>query len=446
MNKAARVLATVLSLAAAAPLPLHSQETFSAGWNFTVHEFRLKNGLRVVLSEDDRLPLVSVVVAYGAGSIREQPGQIGLAYLMENMMFQGSENIGPLQQISFIQKIGGELNANTTLDKAIFYQTLPSNQLALALWLESDRMKSLTLSPVSLEKTKDDVLEGHRRQLAAEPYLESYPVFDTLLYPDFPYGHPLIDAGEQLKSLTAADVRAYYQTYYVPNNAVLAIVGDIQINRAKELVSRYFDSIPPGNDVPAPPLPRFAQEREVIQTLTGVSLPTPGFHLGYRFYPLQTGDRYTLKILEYLLFRGRSSRLYTRIMKKDLTAYYMNGGLEERPGLPALKIFALNNNEILAERCQKAILSEFDKLKVDLVSEAELDKAKRLFKTDYLRRLSSGLDRALYLVEASFAGVPVQTLSSELDNHMRVSAQSVNGLMSRLFVPRNKVVLNIRNL
>jgi zinc protease len=445
MNHKTRILLASLLFLAAGTSSVRSQETFSSGWNFAVHEYRLNNGLRVVLSEDSRLPLVSVVVVYGAGSIREQRGQIGLAYLMENLMFQGSENVGPLQHLNFVQKTGGELNANTTLDKTLFYETLPSNQLALALWLESDRMRSLAINRQAVERTKMDLLETHRRRLATEPYLESYSVFDTYLYPDFPYGHPLIGTGEDLKNLTEADVRAFAASYYVPANAVLSIVGDIQIAKTKEFVSRYFDSIPPGNSVPTPPLPRFGQRGEFVRTLKETLLPTPGFHLGYRFYPLQTGDRHTLKILEYLLFHGNTSRLYSRIMKKDLTAYYLNGGLEERRGLPALKIFALNNNEVMAERCQKAILSEFDKLKVGLIPDDELEPAKNLFKMDYLRRLSTGLDRALFLAEAAFDNVPTSVLSSELDQYLRVTAQSLNSLTARLLVPQNKVVLNIKN-
>lgn len=447
MTKKTRILAAALIplLLGAAAAPLRSQETFSSGWKFPVTQYRLKNGLRVVLSEDDTLPVVSVVVAYGAGSIREQAGQTGLAYLLENLMFQGSENVSPLQHLSFIQKVGGELNANTTLAKTLFYETLPSNQLALALWLESDRMKSLAIAPASVESIKEDLIDAHWRRLAAEPYVDSYAVFDAVLYPDFPYGHPLVGGGAELKNLTLDDVRAFYMRYYVPANAVLAIVGDFPLPRAKELVARYFDSIPPGTVGPTPPLPRFEQEREVVQTMKDVLLPTPGFHLGCRLSPLQTGDCYAMRILDYLLFHGKTSRLYSRIMKKDLTAYYLSGGLELRQNLPAFKIFALNINEVLADRCQKAILSEFDKLKVSLAPEAELDRAKRLYKMDYLRRLSSTLDRGLLLADAAFDGIPVSELSFELDRYMKVSAQSVNSLMTRLFIPSNMVILNIRN-
>jgi zinc protease len=420
------------------------QENVIAGWRFPVEQYKLRNGLRVILSEDASLPLVSVVVAYGAGSIRERPGQIGLAYLMENMMFQGSENVSPLQHINFIQKVGGELNANTTVDKALFYETLPSNQLSLALWLESDRMKSLLLTPGGIEKMQEELLYEHRRRLAAEPYLESYSVFDSLLYPDFPYGHPLLDSSEGLSHLSIEDVDAFHAAYYIPNNAVLAIVGNIQIAKTKELVAKYFDTIPPGNSVPTPALPHFEQRGESVGTIEDILAPYPGFHIGYRFYPLQTGDAYTLKILESVLLRGRTSRLYNRIMKKELTAQYMNGSLEERHGVPALRIFVLNINDVLAERCQKSLLSEIEKLKVNIVSEGELDKAKNLFKVDYLRRISTRLDRALYLVDAAFNGVPFETLSTELDRYMRVDPQTLRNAANRFFIPENRVILNLK--
>jgi zinc protease len=444
MSKSTTFLLTATLLLSAGPPLARSQEAVSSGWRFPIEEYRLNNGLRVILSADEALPLVSVVLAYGAGSIREPQGQVGLAYLMENLMFQGSENIGPLQHLSHIQRTGGIVNADTTLDKALYYQTLPSNQLALALWLESDRMRSLQITAGSLEKRREELLTEHRRRLATEPYLESYSVFDTFLYPDFPYGHPLIGAGGDLESLTEVDIKAFYAGYYIPNNAVLTIVGDIQIARTKELVARYFDPIRPGSAVPPPPRPNFGQRRDVLQTMRDASLPSPGFHLGYRLFPPQTGDTYTLKILEYLLFRGRTSRLYTRIMKRDLTAYYFWGGLEDRRGVPALKIFALNTTDVMAERCQKALLSEFERLKVGLVPEDELNKARRLFKLDYLQRLSTGLDRALFLTDAAFADFPLQALPSELEKYMKVSSQSLNLLVNRLFVPSNKVVLNIR--
>jgi zinc protease len=410
---------------------------------FAAQQYRLRNGLRVVLSEEDSLPLVSVVVAYGAGSALERPGQEGLAYLIENLMFQGSENVRPLQHITYVQKTGGELNANTTFDKSLFYETLPANQLALALWLESDRMKSLAITPEAFEKTRDRLLEANRRRLAAEPYLESFAAFDDLLYPDFVYGHPLISGGDDFRNLSEAEVKAFHDAYYVPNNAVLCIVGNIRAAKTRELVSRYFDAIPPGPDVPALPLPRFEPEEEVTRTVRELLLPSPALHIGYRFYPLQTGDIYALRVAEYLLLRGSSSRLYTRIVKKDRTALFLNGSLEERMGVRALKIFVTNNNDVMAERCLKAILSEVDKLRGNLVSSDELNKAKNALKMDYLERLSVGIERALLLTEAVFSGNPPESVLSELDRCLSVTPQTVISVVNRLFVPRNRVILKL---
>ncbi len=410
---------------------------------FSVQQYRLKNGLRVVLSEDDSLPLVSVVVAYGAGFVRERDGQTGLAYTMENLMFQGSENVGPLQHLSFIQKVGGECNATTTFDRTLFYETLPSNYLALALWLESDRMKSLSFTTSTFEKTRNDLLEEHRRRLATDPYLQSFAKFDALVFPDPVYGRPLIEGGENIRNLTDEDATAFRSAYYVPNNAVIVIVGDFRAAKAKDLIAHYFETIPAGPDVPLLPAPRFKQDAEVQLTESDALINAPAFHLGYRLYPLEEGDRYTLKILEYLLLRGRTSRLHARIVKRDRTAFYVNGGLEERRGVPVLRVFLVNNNAVMSDRCQKSILSEIDKLKGNLVDQAELTKVKNLFKTDYLTRLASGIDRALILAEAATSDVPPEAVAAELDRYLKVSPQMVYWMMNRLFVPRNLAILRM---
>lgn len=443
MKKAARILLPLAFVVFGVVPGTGAQETAPGGLGFQFQDYRLRNGLRVILSEDGRLPLVTVAVAYGAGTVRERPGQEGLAYLLENLMFQGSENVSPLQHVGFVQKVGGDLNATTTLDKALFYEILPSNYLALALWLESDRMKSLDITPAAIEKTRADILKEHQDRLASDPYLGSFARFDSFLYPDFAYGHALLDAGMEIRALAETDVLAFHETYYVPNNAVLCIVGDLDIARAKELVARYFDSIPPGMDIPSPPLPVFRQEGEVVLNLSGIPDSSVGFHLGFRFYPLQTGDAYSLKILEYLLLKGDTSRLRNRLLKRDRTAHYLSGGLEERRGALALKIFCLNNNAVMAERSKKAIMSEIDKLRTNPVSMDELAKAKRQLRMDYLRTLSTNLGRALFLVDAAFSGKPMDTLDGELDKYMRVSPPNLVSLAIRHFVPRNKVVLEL---
>jgi zinc protease len=442
MKKAAGgFLLVVLVLGSA--LAAAGQEPVRNSLGFSAEEYRLRNGLRVILSVDNRLPLVTIAVGYGAGTIREKPGQEGLAYLLENLMFQGSENVGPLQHINFVQKVGGELNATTTLDKALFYETLPSNYLSLALWLESDRMKSLSITAAAIERTRAELIEEHRDRLASDRYLESFDQLDALLFPDFPYGHPLIGAGQEMIGLTEADVVAFHRAHYVPNNAVLSIVGNVDPVRTKELVARYFDSIPPGPGVPEPPLPDFRRESEAVVRPASVPVPTPGFHIGFRFHPLQPGELDVLRILEYLLFEGETARVRNRLLRRDRTSHHLSVVLDERLKVAGLKIFSLNTNAILIDRAERAILSEIDKLKTNTVSAEELNKAKRRYNLDYVDKLSTLRGKALFLIDAAFSGKALASLGSELENALRVEPAGVLAFVSKYFTPQNRVVLEL---
>ena len=443
MNNASRALAAfcflfIPALAAApqAPEP-------PSGLPFSFQEFRLRNGLRVILSEDDRLPLVSVAVGYGAGTLQERPDQEGLAYLLENLMFQGSENVGPLQHINYIQKIGGELNATTTADEALFYETLPSNQLPLALWLESDRMKSLIITTAAIRRTRDDLLREHAERLAADPYLGTFAEFDELLYPDPLYGHALIGPG--MARLTEAEIVEFHRTYYVPNNAVLCIVGHIDPAKTRELVARYFDSIPPGLDVPFPRQAAFRRESDAVVRGTRVPTPGAGFHMGFRFFPLVPGEISCLRLLECVLLEGETSRLRNRLLHRELTATYLTGALEERPSLPALKLFCLATNAVLVARSEKAILSEIDKLKSNPLSAEELQKVQRRYKANYLGRLATNLGKARFLVEAVLSNRGLEAARNELNDVLAVTPQALASFTAKYFVPQNRAVLEIES-
>jgi zinc protease len=442
MSKASQTLA-VLALLSLPTLPAGAGQNAvgpgSSGLPFAFQEYRLKNGLRYVLCEDARLPLVTVVVAYGAGTLREKPGQEGLAYLLENLMFQGSNNVSPLQHISFIQKIGGELNATTTADKALFYETLPSNQLALALWLESDRMKSLVITPAAIERTRSELLDEHAARLASDPYYGTFAQFDSLLYPDNLYGQPLI--GQGMNDLTEAEVQEFYRTFYVPNNAILCVIGHIDPARTRELVARYFDSIPRGQEIDLPPPPDFRREADAVVRFSPVATTGAGFHMGFRFFPVTKSDVSCLRILQYILAEGETSRLRDRLLHRDLTASYLSGVIDERPHIATLKLFCLATNAILVARSEKAILSEIDKLKSNSVSQDELAKARRRFKADYLNRLSTSLGKARFIVDAYFCGKPLESLDHDLADVLNVSPVNLTAFTSRFFTPQNRVVL-----
>ncbi len=439
MNRTARAL-IILAVVLPSLQASGSQDAAAPGsLPFAFQEYRLRNGLRVILSEDARLPLVTVAIGYGAGTLREKPSQEGLAYLLENLMFQGSDNVSPLQHIAFVQKVGGELNATTTLDKALFFETLPSNQLALALWLESDRMKSLVITPAAIDRTREDLLKEHAERVAADPYLGTFSEFDSLLFPDHLYGHPLI--GPRMSDLAEAEILEFHKTYYVPNNAVLCIVGNIDVGRTRELVARYFDSIPPGVDSPSPPRPEIRRENDAVVRSVKIPVGSAGFHMGFRFFPLQAGDTDCLRILQYVLLEGETSRMRSRLLRHDLTARYLTGALDEKPSIATLKLFCLATNAVMVARSEKGILAEIDRLRSNAISQDELIKARRRFKKDYFDRLSTNLGKARFLVDAVFAGKRLDTLGGEFDAVVSVSPQALEAFAGKYFTPQNRVVL-----
>jgi len=414
------------------------------GPSFPLTHARLKNGLKVILSEDPSLPVVSVAVAYNVGSVHEPFGKAGLATIMENLMFRGSANVAPFQHFNFINRVGGELSASTSEDRTIFYQTVPSNQLALVLWLESDRMRSLEINEGAFERARmallDDLL-----QKKSEPYYDSQLSFDQLIYSDFPHSHPVLGTEENARNLTVEDARNFYTGYYAPNNAVLCITGNFNKLSVSELVARYFETIPRGKDVSQSFEPPVYTRQPVIKTFQDVLASAPAFHLGFRIAPPFSNDFYTLSIVDYILFRGRSSRLTRRLLGRDnKIAYQAAGGIEKRKDRAIYRIFCVVNNMAMAERCQEAIFAELDRLKRTVLSEPDLVRTKTMFKRDYLERLSSSMERALFLCESFLSLRNFDDVPLELDKYMKVTANDIVGILNRYFTADNSIILNVK--
>ncbi len=432
--------------------------TFSTSWGgqfkppnpFAITPFRLENGLEVILCEDDALPIVTVAVAYRAGSIHERPGKSGLAYLLENLMFQGSRNVGRMQHISFIQRIGGRLTALRERDKTIFYQTIPSHHLATALWLESDRMLALTLSPEVIARAKSALIGEIRSRSQRDPYLEGEQLFDKLLFPDLAYGLPERGLEEDLKEISERDVRDFYRTYYRPNNAVLCIVGNIKEPQARELVEKYFGSIPPGKALPST-TGSGQESREdfgighITDSMESPLSTSPAFFLGFRIPGPRSNDFYALSLIEYILMKGNSGRLINRLLKKESLATRLSGGIDVRGDQAAFRIFVVSSNELKAERCQNEILSEINKLKTGRISEKELQKAKNLLRMDYVSRHTTSVEKALFLIRSHLAGIAWEDLAADLDRYLAVTPTRIFLTMNKYF-KEDRILVHVKTL
>src|SRR6266850_5154017 len=237
-------------LTAVLSLPLLIPAVMAQSVKFTEH--KLKNGLRVILSEDHSAPTYSISVVYNAGSRDERSGKTGFAHLFEHMMFQGSENVGKGEHFVLIENNGGGMNGSTNSDRTEYHETLPANQIDLGLFLESDRMRSLAITQVNLANQRETVQEEKRLRYDNQAYGRTFDTLFDTAYDNFAYKHSTIGSMEDLSAASVKDVADFFKTYYAPNNAVLSMVGDFKTNEVLAKIEKYFGNIP---SQPAPPAP-----------------------------------------------------------------------------------------------------------------------------------------------------------------------------------------------
>jgi len=277
----------------------------------TLATHRLGNGLRVIAQRDASLPLVAVNVWYHVGSKNERRGRTGLAHLFEHMLFQGSEHVGTNDHFRYLQQVGGVANGSTWYDRTNYYETVPAHHLELALWLESDRLGFLlpALTPEKLETQRTVVMNERRQRVDNQPYGRALEELQALAYPaDHPYSWPVIGTMDDIAAATLDDVRAFFQTFYSPDNAVLSLVGDLDLEEAFSLVERYFGEIPFGPERPAVAVPEAGSRGGRSVLFDDVELRR--LYMGWRIPAYGTADWYGLDLLASALSDGKTGPLY----------------------------------------------------------------------------------------------------------------------------------------
>ena len=415
-------------------------------------QFQLQNGLRVVLSEDHSAPVVAVAVYYDVGSRNEVKGRTGFAHLFEHMMFQGSENVRKAEHFKYIESNGGVLNASTHSDFTDFYEFLPSNQLALALWLESDRMRSLKITAANLKNQKEAVKEEKRLTYDNQAYWPALLKMDEMVFGNWANAHSTIGSMRDLNAATVADVSKFFATYYAPNNAVLVIAGDIDPVEAEALVRKYFSSIPrhkapPNVDVSEPF--RVTERKAVIDD---AHARMPALSLAWKIPPRRTPDFYAIALLKSILCDGESARLYQRLVKDRAVCLEVQGTLEARRGPGQIAVFAIHKPDAKADDVQTIVEAEIGRIKSEGVSAEELTKVKNQFRLDRFLSGSEGeysslqtaLGRALALGEFTmFDGDPA-LINTGISGYLAVTAEQIRDVARKYFVAENTSVLDIR--
>jgi predicted Zn-dependent peptidase len=410
-----------------APLAQAPKVTFS--------DTRIDNGLRVIIVEDHSAPVFSVAVNYNVGSRDERPGRTGFAHLFEHMMFKGSEQVGPGEHFTLIFGNGGTMNGTTNKDRTLYYETLPSNQLDLALFLEADRMWSLDVTKENLDNQRNAVQEERRQGLDNQPYGHTRELLDELAYENFAYEHSVIGSMADLNAASVDDVKAFFKTYYAPNNAVLAIVGDVDTTQTLAKVRQYFGRIP---SQPAPPDVDMAEPRQTAerrQTIEDALARLTRLDIAYKVPPSSSADEEALTVLANVPSSGRSSRLYESIVRERQLASSMSAGKAETrgPGLFTFVGTALPGKAV--DDLEAAVYEVIERVKTGPIEDWEMQKARNNAKRSFVAGLGSSLNRAVLLSQyATYYDDPGR-INTRADQIAAVTAADVQRVARQYLVP-----------
>lgn len=408
-----------------------------------IEEITLANGLRVVFSPDHAIPVVSIAVYYDVGSRNEKEGRTGFAHLFEHMMFQGSENVPKAAHFQYIFNAGGTMNGTTSTERTNYFETLPSNYLPLALWLESDRMRSLKVTQENLDNQRNAVQEEKRLRYDNQPYVNAFLRMNELIFTNPANAHSTIGSMEDLDAATIDDVREFFRIYYAPNNAVLTVVGDFDIAEARDLVEKYFASIPPQADPPSVDVSELEAVAVLNEEFSDPLAPAPAFVLGWKIPPRRTREFYALSLSGTLLFEGDSSRLYQKLVKGDESVISIEGGIDERRGPSALYIFALPKPGQEVSAIREQIFEEIHRIATDGPTEEEMEKLRNTLCNDAVRGRQSTMYRAQRLAEFALYDSDPTLVDAELDHYLSITASDIRDAVERYVDVENRVVLDI---
>jgi predicted Zn-dependent peptidase len=407
---------------------------------------RLPNGLRLIVAEDHLAPVVAVHVWYKVGSKHEVPGKTGFAHLFEHVMFQGSRNVGKAEHIQIVQAVGGVPNGTTWLDRTNYFETVPSNQLELMLWLEADRLGTLleALSQENLDNQREVVKNEKRSTYDNRPYGHWLHKLLGHVFPEsHPYHHPTIGSMEDLDAASLEDVKAFFATYYAPNNAVLAVVGDCDRAQVRAWADRYFGPIPANPSIPPLPdmtLPEIIGEekREVVVD----RVPLARLCFGFRTPPLGDPRFDALDLATRLLTDGKGSRLNKRLVRQDRLV--QDVGISTLPFAGGSSIcigWANVRPGVDVDLVERVYMEELERLATELPTEDELARAKALAEADELGALAGVHERAERL--AMFAGDlddPAQ-INAMLPRYLAITAEEIRDAARAVFRADNRAVV-----
>ena len=404
-------------------------------------EFKLENGLRVILAEDHSAPTYSISVTYDVGSRNERPGRTGFAHLFEHMMFQGSEKVGKGEHFILIFNNGGGMNGTTNVDRTNYYETLPANQLDLGLFLEADRMRSLVINQANLDNQRNAVQEERRLSVDNRAYGKTFEAIFETAYDNFAYKHSTIGSMADLDAATVEDVAEFFRIYYAPNNAVLALVGDFKKKEALAKIEKYFGAIPAQPPPSEPDMTEPEQKGERRKTLEDSFARLARVDIVHKIPPANTPDWYALDVLGEVLASGQSSRLYQKLVKEEQVAVAAAGGVFMFRGPSILLLLALARPGKEMAEIEKLIYEEIERLKSEPIEDWELEKVRMQLRRQRAQQLQSTSFRAQTLGEYAVNFDDPGLINTIGEKYLQVSKEDVQRVARKYLKQSNRTVI-----
>lgn len=414
--------------------------TFGQAPKIKFEQYTLANGLKVILHQDKSVPLVVVSMLYHVGSKNEDTARTGFAHFFEHLLFEGSKNIKRGEFDKYITNAGGDNNANTSQDRTFYYELLPSNQLDLGLWLESERLMHAQILPIGVETQRQVVKEEKRQRVDNQPYGTLLENVFKRAFTVHPYNWVPIGSMEHLEAAKLEEFVAFYQKFYVPNNAVLSIAGDFDIPSTKSKIEQYFGPIPRGADIVRPQIqepPLGGEKRDVIYD----NIQLPAVIQAYRAPAQGTDEYYAFNVLSSILSGGESSRMNKVIVDKKEQAVAAGAFpfFLEDAGL--FINFAVANMGIKAADLEKSIDSLITEVKTALVSEREFEKVRNQIESNFIQQNASmaGIAESLANYEVYFGDANL--INTEIERYRKITREDLRKVAQKYLVPENRVVL-----
>ena len=410
--------------------------------NVQFEEYDLANGLHVILHQDNGAPLVTTSVLYHVGAKDEEPERTGFAHFFEHLLFEGTKNIERGEWFSIVSSNGGKNNAYTNDDFTYYYEVFPSNNLQLGLWLESERMLHPVINQIGVDTQNEVVKEEKRLRVDNSPYGKFLENVKKNLFVNHPYKHTTIGEMEHLDAASLDEFLAFNKKYYVPNNAVLVVAGDIDIPKTKKMIADYFSTIPRGADVPRVNIKEEPIKAPIKALAYDANIQIPAVVTGYRMPSMKTRDSKVLDMISTYLSDGKSSKLYKKMVDEEKMALQV-GALnfsQEDYGMYLIYGFPLGENSL--ESLVNAMDEEVIKIQTHLISEKDFQKLQNKFETDFVNSNASVEGIANSLAEYYTFFGDTNLINTEIDVYRSITREEIQAVAKKYLNKNQRLVLD----